>query len=108
MAPTDIDALVPQYPDDNMKLNAWVYEEPTVGVIVRLFPSYEGNWTIYVMGHTVGRKFAYLQVDFEITSCSHLTQSISINPAIDEWIFDFEKNTGWTNFPNNFVSLLVG
>jgi hypothetical protein len=55
MVQEDIDALVPSVPDNEMTRNAWVYEEPTVGMIVRLFPSYEGNYTIYVMGSTVGR-----------------------------------------------------
>jgi hypothetical protein len=55
MVQEDIDALVPSVPDSEMTRNAWVYEEPTVGMIVRLFPSYEGNYTIYVMGSTVGR-----------------------------------------------------
>jgi len=44
----------PSFPDEEMQLNAWIFDHDTVGHIVRLFPSYQGNFTIYVAGYTVG------------------------------------------------------
>lgn len=54
MVPEDINTPFPSVPNSQMTRNVWIHEEPTVGMIVRLFPSYEGNFTIYVMGSTVG------------------------------------------------------
>lgn len=96
MVDEDIDVEFPSLPDSDMTRNSWIYEEPTVGYIVRLFPSYEGNYTIFVMGHTVGDQFSMLEVDFEITSCSFLTNDVEIRTEDEEYIFDFNKNTGLT------------
>jgi hypothetical protein len=93
----NINTSPPNIPDHEMMYNSWVYNEPTLGHILRLFPSYEGNWTIYVMGNTVGNKWDYITVNFEITHCSVLTNSIYIIDNTDR-IVNWDKNTGWSNY----------
>jgi len=48
-----------------------------------------------------------MPVPFEITHCSILTNNVNIITPLTEYIYDYNKNTGFTPLQPNFVSNLI-
>jgi len=89
----DLETSNPSTLDDDQKLNAWIFDHPDLGTLIRLFPSFEGNFTYYVYGSTVGMQFNTMAVEWETTSCSYLTVDIDTVANEEYYLYEEDKGT---------------